>query len=106
MKKNTEGEYTLLTAENNNDVRDMAKYAHNVFRDKSEMHRAGLTAMHPHLPLVKIKDGLQFARKEDCKALQVADVCAWAYRRYLASAPDAERFFGPMWDRFGPIVGI
>jgi hypothetical protein len=95
MKKNTHDEFTILTAENNYEVRDIAKKSHNLFKDGASMALRGFGA-HEYFPLTKIKEGLHFADKSDSKILQIADVCAWAYRRHLNELNDSSRFFEPM----------
>jgi hypothetical protein len=94
MRENAPKEVALVTVENNTEVRAAAKETHLFYQDPVALEHAGF-ANHEYFPLVKIRDGLQFADKEECKLLQVADVCAWAVRLHFSKAPHAARFCGP-----------
>tara|TARA_R110002110_G_scaffold335703_2_gene546350 strand:- start:1788 stop:2570 length:783 start_codon:yes stop_codon:yes gene_type:complete len=95
MRENTTNEVVLVTAEENSDIRKVAKEIHLMYRNKAELEKNGL-GNHPYFPFVKIKDGLQFAAKSECQLLQIADVCAWAIRKRVKKDADAERYFGPL----------
>jgi hypothetical protein len=94
MRNNTKDEVALLIAENNDEVKVAAKEAHELYRDPIALMKEGFID-HDYFPLVKIRDGLQFASKSESKHLQIADVCAWAFRRLINRAPNAVRFFAP-----------
>ena len=97
MRKYTTGEIThiIIIAEDNAEVRLAAKQSHAMLKDSAKMEREGFKD-HPCFPLRKIKDGLQFASKEDSWILQVADTCAWAIRLACRMSRDANRFFLPL----------
>lgn len=96
LRKNTEREITHIIAENNDEVRLAAREAHTLLRNPQEILAAGGPANHPVYPFKRIRDGLQFTTKAESRLLQVADVCAWAMRRYVNFAPNARRFFEPI----------
>jgi hypothetical protein len=92
LRKNTEREITHIIAENNDDVRLAAREAHTLLRNRQQIEAEGMMN-HPVYPFTRIRDGLQFTTKAESRLLQVADVCAWAIRRFWNSAPNAARFF-------------
>jgi hypothetical protein len=96
LRKHTEREITHIIAENNDEVRLAAREAHTLLRDPQAIAAAGGPANHPVYPFKRIRDGLQFTTKPESRLLQVADVCAWAMRRYANFAPNAKRFFEPI----------
>lgn len=95
MRNNAPDEIVHIIAEDNKDVRQAAREAHVLLKDGPRLAREGV--QNPLIfPFVKIWDGLQFASKEESKALQVADVCAWAMRRFFKSLDNGARFYGPL----------
>jgi Protein of unknown function (DUF3800) len=96
LRKHTEKEITHVIAENNDEVRLAAREAHTLLRDPQAISAAGGPANHPVYPFKRIRDGLQFTTKSESRLLQIADICAWAMRRYVNVAPNARRFFQPI----------
>lgn len=95
MRENTQNEVALVVAEENTDIRIVAKEIHSVYRNKEALARENL-GNHPYFPFVKIRDGLQFAAKSESQILQIADVCAWAIRKFLKKDVDSDRYFQPI----------
>lgn len=91
MRQKTTGEITHLIAEDNSDVRQAAREMQVMLRDKRRMMGTGSI-----FPFVRIRDGLQFATKQESKALQIADFCSWACRRAVKDANNARRFYEPI----------
>jgi hypothetical protein len=98
LRKNTEKEITHIIAENEDAVRQAARGAHVLLRDKTEMAKEGYVD-HACFPFKRIRDGLQFTTKAESRLLQVADACAWAIRRTANNAPNAFRFYQPVRDQ-------
>ncbi len=44
-------------------------------------------------PITRIRDTVHFAEKAESPALQIADICAFVIKRYLAGARDGDRFY-------------
>lgn len=91
MRHGFPDENALLIAENNNSSRSMIKSVHAIFRDDESVKRMGLKD--DHLPLTRIRDTVHFADKQECRHLQLADVCAFVLRGYLTRHPHNPRFF-------------
>lgn len=91
MREFTTDEVTHMIAEDNHDVRVAARQMQVMLRDRTEIAKAGVE--HPLFPLVRIRDGLQFATKAESKALQVADFCAWTIKRAAQGAKHTDRFY-------------
>ena len=92
MRNNAPTEIVHIIAEDNKDVRQAAREAHVMLKDGARLAKEGLE--NPVVfPFVKIWDGLQFASKEESKALQLADVCAWAMRRFFKNLDNGVRFY-------------
>lgn len=77
-------EVAWLFMENNNEVREAARQTQVL------MKRADVATVLPelnqdYLPLKHIKDAVNFVRKEESFVLQLADACAWTFRRAFAA---------------------
>lgn len=48
------------------------------------------------LSLQRLMYPVYFEEKTDSSALQIADICAFALKRFLMKAPEHERFYGPL----------
>jgi Protein of unknown function (DUF3800) len=96
MRNNTTNEVAWIFAENNTEVRGAAKETHILMKS----HRAAevLRLVNNNiLPLIKIKDGINFANKMESPTLQLADACVWAIRKWLERKDDkSNRFYGPL----------
>jgi hypothetical protein len=79
IKENTD-EVAFIIAENNDEVREASRETQVMMKRPDAVEIFG-TARRNHLPLARIKDGINFTRKEESKALQMADACAWLIRR-------------------------
>jgi hypothetical protein len=95
MRENTTDEFAMITMENNDEVRQLAKSTHLYLKNIEDLSDYGEISA-KILPFVKIRDGLQFANKSESRFLQIADVCAWACRRALNHAENADRFITPL----------
>jgi hypothetical protein len=95
MRSETDNEITHIVAEDNAEVHDAAREAHVWLKSKEILKREGFEN-HPCLPLVRIRDGLQFTSKKESRLLQIADVCAWSIRRFFSEAPNYDRFHRPI----------
>jgi hypothetical protein len=81
MRGNTK-EVADIVVENNDEVRKAARKTHVLM--KSNRAAETLNIMNKELlPLVRIKDGINFQFKEESKALQLADACSWCYFKQL-----------------------
>ena len=76
-------ENALITAEDNDYVKKITKNALRTLRSKSLMEKAGMSSVMDRLdlPLKRIIDTAHFAAKQECPALQLADLCAFIIGR-------------------------
>jgi hypothetical protein len=51
-------------------------------------------------PLKKIRDTLHFAKKDESRHLQLADLCSFVTRGHLTKHPHNPRFFEPLKGNF------
>jgi hypothetical protein len=79
VKENTD-EVAFIIAENNDEVREASRET-QVMMKRPDAAKIFGASRRNDLPLVRIKDGINFTRKEESKALQMADACAWLIRR-------------------------
>lgn len=76
-----------MFAENNEEVRKAAKATQILMRDEKKSRE--LPFMKPqNLPLVKIKDAINFVTKHESLALQLADACTWACTKHNGNASE------------------
>jgi hypothetical protein len=95
MRDQTRDEVAWLFAENNDHVRRIAEDTQTLMKSSNAAERLDISSK-DILPLVKIKDGINFARKEESPSLQLADACAWTIRKWFGSKDEAKRFFVPL----------
>jgi hypothetical protein len=86
-------EVGLLVSEDNQQARKIIKQSHAAYKNPQLV-----SMMQPilGLPLTRIVDTVHFAQKDECAALQVADACAFAIKRFLMKKPEADRFYRPL----------
>jgi hypothetical protein len=96
-------EIATLIAENNENARYAVKKVHYLLRGKNlDAQAAEVAALwwwqigSDYLPIRKIVDCVHFASKDEAILLQLADACAFVYRRYLEKKPDTEEFFNAL----------
>jgi hypothetical protein len=86
-------ELATLTVENNDHTRQTIQKSHDLLRGGDEELLSQLVASDlEYLPVRKIIDCINFASKEQAIMLQLADACAFIYRRYLEKKPYMEEF--------------
>ena len=89
MRREAPDEVAWIFAEDNDDVKKAAKRTQLLMRQKGGIAKLALTGGHERtLPLVKIKDTINFAAKDESPALQLADACAWTFRKWLTKKDD------------------
>jgi Protein of unknown function (DUF3800) len=98
-------EVALMIAEDREQVRRMLKYAHNINRGRIKeaafVHEVIKEGKDPILsdnsfPFDHVIESIQFAQKSDSSLLQIADICAFAIKRWIMRKPHAERLFAPI----------
>jgi hypothetical protein len=84
----------MLVAEDTDRVKTAIKLGHRILRDPEEM-LSTFPANFPSSELVvrKIVDTPHFAKKEDSKPLQIADLCAFLIARRLRRDQQSHEFF-------------
>jgi hypothetical protein len=88
-------EVAQLVAEDNDQVRGLIKEVQQVFLVPSKADGPLHENSKVILPLKKIRGSVHFAKKSESPPLQLADVCAFIIRGYLASHPQN----GPLFRR-------
>jgi hypothetical protein len=85
-------EYIIMIAEDRQSVKTAIKELHAMLRSPTALER---DAIHrEYLPLKKIKDTTHFASKPESRHLQLADVCAYFIRAYMAGSHRHIPFYG------------
>ncbi|NTG36966.1 DUF3800 domain-containing protein [Agrobacterium rhizogenes] len=96
MHKRFAEECAWIIAENNHEVKEAALHHHREMKSSQAAYYAQMVGSFKG-PFSKLRDGISFANKPDSPALQIADVCAWAIRRYYAVRDDrSKRFYDPL----------
>jgi hypothetical protein len=94
MRDRTDEENCMLIVENNESARSLILEVHRVFQDEKALN------LLPHewefLPLRRIQEDPLFQPKRSSSPLQMADFCAYVYKRILMNPTD-ERFV-PFWE--------
>lgn len=85
-----DGEVATLVYENNDTARKMIRELHNDLKNPSGNMLDVLPQwkMREFVPLTRIVDTAHFADKKDTSILQLADLCAFVIRRFLAGGGD------------------
>jgi hypothetical protein len=86
-------EVAQLVAEDNDQARAIIKRAHEVIRHPKWIEQNGFEGLGHLLPLKKIRGAVHFASKAESSQLQLADLCAFFIRGYLAGNPRVNPFY-------------
>lgn len=97
MRKKSPNEVCLMIAEDNEQARSLIRQTQRALQDQSlvleiESHRA-------HFPFRKIKEDPLFQPKRKSSPLQVADFCAYVFKRVAMGDDRYRRFLDPMVDQ-------
>ncbi len=96
MNRRFATECAWIIAENNNEVKKAALFHHREMKSSQAACYAQMVGRYKG-PYTKIRDGISFTNKPDSPALQIADVCAWATRRYYQLGNErTKRFYEPL----------
>lgn len=96
MRDNTQNEHCMMIVEDNEEARTLMRETQAYYQDKTLV---GLTPIEKKLlPLRRIQEYPLFQQKRPSSALQLADVCAYVFKRYLMNPDDQRnaRFWEPM----------
>jgi hypothetical protein len=122
MRRRFPTEIAQIVAEDNDQVRKMAKDVHESFRFPHTVQ--GIIDPKKILPLRRIRGSVHFANKEESKPLQLADLCAFLIRGHLGGdhplnrplyqriktmmlrLPKGEEYSGPRVRVFPPYVVV
>jgi hypothetical protein len=96
LEKYAADENAIIIAEDTDRVKKMLKIAIRLFRNPAMLKAAGLEL--PGLPLKRIVDTVLFAAKEDCAALQLADLCAFTFGRAFKDKTIPMQVFGILYN--------
>jgi hypothetical protein len=106
LRRRAKDQSAFLFAEDNSEVRKAAKQTQILMKSKNPAKKLDLVTMERELlPLVRIKDGINFVSKQESKALQLADACAWAARKMFNREPEASRFYSALEPKIDSIHG-
>jgi hypothetical protein len=95
MRRVASQEVASIIMENNDQARRIIKSIQQFNRDPT--NAAVLTSLNfGEFVLSRIVDTVHFAEKSESSPLQVADACAFAIKRHLMKAPEADRFYKPL----------
>jgi hypothetical protein len=96
LERYAKGENAIIIAEDTDRVKKMMKASMRVFRNPALLRAYGLDAI-PTFPLKRIVDTVLFAAKEDCAALQLADLCAFIFGRGFKDKPIPVQVFSVLY---------
>jgi hypothetical protein len=71
-----------------------------IFRNPAAVMQLGLELTGDYYPFRKIKDTVHFAKKEECRHLQLADACAFVMRQHYMRNERSDRF----WNVLKPLL--
>ena len=98
MRTNAPNEICMVIVEDSESARSLIRATHNFYQDKGMV---GLTqAERSHLPFRSIMEDPLFQGKRPSSILQLADFCAYVFKRFLMNQSDERylRFWKPMRD--------
>ena len=86
MRQYADNEVAQIVAEDKTVVRELVRYMQSVYRDKNKMDQLeGIDEA--YFPFTKIIDAPSFQLKTEASLLQVADMCAYAFNRFMRNLP-------------------
>ena len=88
-------EIAMMVMENDGQYRQLISRTHRILSDPKLKHFLTLNNA-ADLGLHRIIYPVHFEEKTDSSSLQIADVCAFAIKRYLTKAHDCERLYEPL----------
>lgn len=95
MRKNTQNEVCLMIVEDNHEVRSLIKNSQNEYQDQKLT--AQLSEENRKLfPFKRVKHDPLFEQKKQGSPLQIADFCAYVFKRKLMNDEKYDRFFNPI----------
>jgi hypothetical protein len=105
MRAMSADEVAMLIAEDREQVRRILKVVHSIFRGRTpsrlqEFLGAMEAPWNKIVPFENVVESVQFAQKTESSLLQIADVCAFAIKRWVARKPHSERLFKPISEQF------
>ena len=97
MRVEAPEEVCLLIVEDNDRARKLMRETHLYYQNPQDLAQFGPEALR-HFPFTKIKEEPLFQRKRKSSALQIADFCAYVWKRFLMNQSDERylRFLDPM----------
>jgi hypothetical protein len=100
MRHEAPDEVCMLIVEDNDRARKMIRDT-QLHHQRPEIVKGLDERGKEHFPFIKIKEEPSFQRKRKLNPLQVADFCAFVFKRFLMNQNDPKwlRFFNPMRDQ-------
>jgi hypothetical protein len=95
MRKNATNENCLLIVEDNSQARSTIRDVYNHHKDKKLVEILDEQTLR-HFPLRKVKEDPLFQPKKPSNPLNLADFCAYVWKKILMKDKRYERFFDPM----------
>ncbi len=101
MREHASSEVCLLIVEDNQNARKLILYTQR-FHQNNDISILLNNDERMHFPYKKIKEDPLFQQKRKSSVLQVADFCAYVFKRFLMNQKDTRylRFFDPMRGQF------
>lgn len=87
-------ELAQMIMENDNQSRQMMRHTQRFLSDPTFHHN--FVDEYRYFKLSRVIYPMQFEQKTDSSALQIADACAFAIKRWLMRKPESARFYGPL----------
>lgn len=102
LRKKTDGENAIVVVENNEDIKGALTHLHVTCQSASALKKTygddpqGMLSM---FPFRRIKQRPLFEPKAPSSILQIADFCAYVFKRKLMDDARYDRFFWPLYEQ-------
>ena len=104
MRQNASNEVCLLVVENNDEVRRLITETQNTYKSEANLRKAWGGELsereQKYFPFRKIKQSPLFEPKTPSSVLQIADFCAYVFKKWLMKNPHYDRFLNPLRPHF------
>lgn len=98
MRKHASNEVCLMVVEDNVQSRQHIRHAQSYFQ-KRQVPEFFDEEAKKHFPLRKIKEDPLFQKKRKSSVLQLADFCAYVFKKNMMKDQKYVRFIDQMWDQ-------
>ena len=91
MREAAPDEITMLVAEDRDSIRLLLQNSHAMYRDPEQV--AAINPKLLYFPFDRIRDTIHFAKKDESRHLQIADLCTFIFKRRLLKDEHVRPFY-------------